>query len=205
MRPSSERFLSLITATLTAACLAGATDTQAQTPDGESGFHLHQSFKPCGKKWLKRASRLTEQQREWMLRREHRLYTLRAADRILATFELLSTASFRDCDVAEKWAARETTVRVVYLGLDGSRRTKLFHFADDEIFFDRQPRFYPTLGKALLRGVDREGRELSRWLPLDRLAAMLADLRGPAAAPAAAPVATLADVTAAAAAPAGGM
>jgi hypothetical protein len=54
-----------------------------------------------------------------------------------------------------------------------------------------------------------DGRELSRWLPLDDLRAIVAELDAPTAEPAATGVATLADVSpakpVAAAGPGGGM
>lgn len=109
-----------------------------------------------------------------MLRREHKLYSLAAGGRTVMTLELLSTASFRGCDLASGWSARETSIRVTFFAADGRRTTRLHSFANDDIFFDRQPSFYPGLGKALLRGVTVDGTEVSRWLHLADLAPLVA-------------------------------
>ena len=186
MRPSLERFVSFLTVLLAAfamAQLAGAeTLPDSDSPAAEvDSFRLHQSFKACGKKWLKQAKRLTPEQLDWMLRREHKLYSLAAGGRTVMTLELLSTTSFRGCDLVAGWSARETTVRVTYFHEDGSRKTQLFNFAKDGVFFDRPPNFYTGLGKALLRGVTLDGTEVSRWLPLDRLPRVVAEARAAAA------------------------
>ncbi len=182
MRTPAPRLPILLTVALALLCLptvataqAAAPATVADTPAGE--FQLHQTFKACGPKWAKRAAKLEPEKLEWMLRREHRLYRLAAAGRTLMTLELLSTASFRDCKLAEQWAVRETTVRVTYYFDDGATRTRLVHFADDDVFFDGQPRFYVGLGKALLRGVRQDGTAVSRWLELDLLPALIDGLR----------------------------
>lgn len=174
MRQFLERVISVLTVLLAVFAVARLADAQTlPDPDPQEvqvdRFHLHQSYKACGKKWLKQARRLNPEQLEWMLRREHKLYTLAAGGRAVMTLELLSVTSFRSCDLEEAWSARETTVRVTYLHEDGSRATRLHHFANDDIFFDRQPKFYTGLGKALLRGVTRDGTRVSRWLPLERL------------------------------------
>ncbi|MFQ5350389.1 MAG: hypothetical protein ACE5EG_08100, partial [Thermoanaerobaculia bacterium] len=138
MRPDLERPVSVLTAVL--AFLALAQPAAAQTVPGPGtpqtavdSFRLHQSFKACGRKWLKKAARLTPEQREWMLRREHRLYTLATGGRSVMTLELLSTASFRGCDLERAWSSRETTVRVTYFEEDGRRTTRLHSFARDEV------------------------------------------------------------------------
>lgn len=186
MRPFLERLVALLTvlfAVLALAQLAGAqtphdSDSRAS---GVDRFELHQSVKACGKKWLKKARRLEPEQLEWMLRREHKLYSVAAGGRTVMTLELLSTASFRGCDLGRAWSARETTVRVTYLEEDGARTTRLHSFANDDVFFDRQPSFYPGLGKALLRGVTLEGDEVGRWLPLERLPQLLSATSAPPA------------------------
>ena len=185
MRQFLERFVSLLTVLLAALALAHLADAQTlPDPDPQETqvdrFQLHQSFKACGKKWLKKAKRLTPEQLDWMMRREHRLYKLAAGGRTVMTLELLSTTSFRGCDLETAWSARETTVRVTYFEEDGSRATRLHSFAKDGVFFDRQPTFYAGMGKALLRGVTLDGTKVSRWLPLDRLPSMVATVQAPA-------------------------
>ncbi len=168
--------------TFAALLLTSAAAAQELTPPPASSpeagvFRLHQAFKPCGKKWLKRAAKLTPEQMGWMMRQEHRRYTLSAAGETVMTVELLSTASFRDCDVARHWATRETTIRITFFSVDGSRRTQLVNYSTDDVFFDREPRFFASQGRALLRGVRQDGTLVSRWLELEGLPALVAEHR----------------------------
>lgn len=184
MRAPRPRSLTSTTLTLAALLLASAAAAQERTPPPASSpeagvFHLHQAFKPCGKKWLKRAARLAPEQLEWMLRQEHRRYTVSTAGETVMTVELLSTASFRDCDVARHWATRETTIRVTFFAVDGTRRTRLVNYVSDDVFFDREPRFFAKQGRALLRGVRQDGTLVSRWLELEGLPELVAAHRAP--------------------------
>ncbi len=154
--------------------LAGAA-APAAAGDGGSGleplsasdFRLHQSFAACGKKWAKKASRLAPAERAWLLTRSHRIYRMVAGGQLILTLEVLSTPSFRGCDVARDWKLRETTVLARFVDAGGDSRTTMTSFARDEFFFDREPRVFPGLGKVLLRGRDFEGQAVSRWLALD--------------------------------------
>ncbi len=155
-----------MTAPETARAQTGAHDTLAASPGSRP---LHQSTKACGKKWLKKARKLTPDQLAWMLRQNHQLYTVTANHHRLLTIELLSTPSFRNCDLENEWSKRETTVRVKYFLADGTTAVKLHHFARDETFFNQAPKIYASVGRALLRGVTIDGHQSNRWLELELL------------------------------------
>ncbi len=135
---------------------------------------LHQSFKACGKKWAKRATTLAPEERAWMMRSAHKIYRVALRGRTLMTLEVLSTPSFRDCDVLVTWDRKETTVRATYFRADGSTRVVLNHLASGEVLFDAGARFFAAHGRVLLSGVDRHGRSSGRWLELDPLRSLYA-------------------------------
>jgi hypothetical protein len=155
--------------------LTAQTGDHQTLPASPGSSPLHQSAKACGKKWLKKAGRLTPEQLTWMLRQSHQLYTVTANQQRLLTIEVLSTPSFRNCDVEKEWNRRETTVRVTYFLADGTTAVKLHHFARDETFFNQAPKVYAPAGRALLRGVTVNGHESNRWLNLELLVSLLAD------------------------------
>ncbi len=160
-------------ASLTIAPPSGAQDTNPQTlgfDKSQLTLQNHHSSQACGKRWLKRARRLAEGQLEWMLRSDHKLYSMLLPDGQEMTLEILSTASFRDCDVEQHWNKRETTARITRYRSDGEVRVRLFHFAQDDIFFNQRPRILAQAGKILLTGVTLDGRPASRWIFLPELA-----------------------------------
>ncbi len=171
----------LTLAVLALAALTGLTEPAAADDKG-TRFELHRAYKACGKKWAKRAARLGGERLEWMLRRGHRMYRVATGGRTLMTLELLSTASFRDCNVAEHWSRRETSVRVTYHEPDGSTRVQLHHFANDDVHYAGELKLYAAQGRALLLGVTVDGRQSNRWLPLERLPALVAASRSEPAA-----------------------
>ena len=130
---------------------------------------LHQSFKACGKKWRRKARKLSAEKLAWMLDKNHRFYEVTVNDRKLLTIELLSTASFRNCDLESEWAKRETTIRVEYFLSDGTTAVNLHHFARDNIFFNQAPKVHAGMGKVLLKGIQVNGKQASRWLELEPL------------------------------------
>lgn len=136
---------------------------------------LHPVVNACGKKWAKRARALSKDQLAWMLRKEHALYRVAVKGRLLMTLELLSTPSFRDCDIRSHWGKRETSIRVIYFRTDGSERIVLRNFAHDHIFFNGKPQFFPHLGKALLKGITVDGRQANRWMELTPLKELYAE------------------------------
>ncbi len=153
-----------------------ATQRQRQslTPPPAS-TPLYHSFKSCGKKWVKRAHALSQDKLAWMLQRDHRFYEVTANDRKLLTIEVLSTASFRNCDVEREWNKRETTIRVKYFLSDGTTAIKLHHFARDDIFFNQPPSIYAGMGRALLKGINVDGQQANRWLELQPLKQLLTE------------------------------
>lgn len=182
MRPHPATTVKTL-ATLAIACcwmttsepLTAQAGTDTTVPAGSSARPLHQSSKACGKKWLKKARRLEPEQLAWMLQQDHKLYTVTANRHRLLTIEILSTPSFRNCDVTKEWSRRETTVRVKYFLPDGTTSVKLHHFARAEVFFNQAPKIYAGAGKALLRGVTVDGHQSNRWLSLKLLVSLLAD------------------------------
>ncbi len=140
-------------------------------PDTEPTiFRLHHTSRACGKKWARKAAQLSQQQLGWMLGRHHRVYRYKADGRPVITLEVLSTPSFRDCQVAESWSRRETTVLATLHLADGSTRTRMHFYGEDDVFFNRVPAVFPTLGKVLLKGETADGRISNRWLNLDSMA-----------------------------------
>lgn len=138
---------------------------------------LHQAIRSCGKKWVKRAKRLTSDQLGWMLQKHHGIYTVYVADRPALTIEMLSTPSYRSCDVATHWDRRETTVRLTYSFPDGASKVKQLNYSSDDIFFDSEPRVFAHLGKALLRGINVDGEPVSRWIDVSPLKAIYEQAR----------------------------
>ena len=97
MQHSTKATSSVISATLITLSLVGP-GTFGQEQGAQPS--LHQTSSACGKKWAKRAKRLSQSQLTWMLRRNHAIYDIAANGDTILTLELLSTPSYRDCDVA---------------------------------------------------------------------------------------------------------
>ena len=171
MRYSTKATSGLIAATLITLSFVEPDALSAQDQGVQPS--LHQAFKACGKKWAKRARQLSPDQLTWMFRRNHSYFEVAANGHTILTLELLSTPSYRDCDVERQWLKKETTIRLSYTRADGRRQVQLVHFASDDTLFDRAPTFYPSIGKALLRGVTADGTASNRWLPLAPLEEML--------------------------------
>lgn len=165
-------------------CLSLAAWPSAAVAAEATEPHLHQAFKACGKKWVKKARRLTQEQLRWLLARSHRIYHVDVGAERIATLEVLSAGSFRDCDLDENWDKRETSVRVTLYRPDGSTRVRMSNFAIDDVFFNAEPAFYPQIGRVLLRGVDVDGTKSNRWLEIEALGSIyahrVAERRAPA-------------------------
>ncbi len=65
---------------------------------------------------------------------------------------------------------------------DGSTRVRLHHFANDDVHYGGELKLYAAQGRALLLGVTVDGHQSNRWLPLDRLPALVAANRSEPAA-----------------------
>lgn len=153
--------------------LPAQVSSQAASPESPQlpSFEprLHQSIKACGKKRVKRARKLPEDQLAWMLQWSHGIYAVELDGQLVMSLELLSTPSLRNCDVVNDWDQRETSIRVTYYLADGSQKVVLSNFSKDHIFFNEKPEIYPHIGKALLKGTTVQGARASRWLELERL------------------------------------
>ncbi len=120
-------------------------------------------YKPCGKKWVKAASKLPQEQLQWMMQ-ERSVEIVRDVDgdgredRIV----LSSGPSFRTCDVREDWHLKETSVRVEL----ATGKTRLFHWINGQLV--EGVKLYPQLGKMLVTGFDAAGNSFSKWVVLGR-------------------------------------
>lgn len=138
-------------------------------------FRLNQVTKRCGKSWVKKLRRLPQEQLNWIFQGDHRLLTVKLNSSKVMTLEILSGPSLRDCEPpVRSWRLRSTSIRATYFFADGSTKTKLVNFARDDVFFNDDPNIYASQGRALLRGIDSDGRGFSRWLPLDPLRSLYA-------------------------------
>ncbi len=170
--PDLRRLRLLAVIALASAALLAPSPLLPQDPDPE--FRLHQTFKACGKKWAKKAARLSQEQLAWMLQRDHRLVEVSLEGVKVLTLEILSGPSLRDCDVVNRWDRRETSIRATYYLADGSSRTTLANFSDDHVFFNEQPAILAAAGRALLKGVTADGTAVARWLDLEPLGELYA-------------------------------
>ena len=173
--------LSVLAAVLAVGLAIATTPAVAQNPSiepaslapaaPETSFRLHETYERCGKRWLKQFHKLSEEQQAWLLKKHHAIYRVAIGGRASVIFEILSTANFRECRVRDHWQQRATAILTTFLLPNGSERRTMSYLGDEEAFFNRVPTFFPSMGKVLLRGVDRSGGESNRWLEMEPLKA----------------------------------
>ncbi len=155
MRRLAAHFASLNLLVLLVFCLAAL----AAPPAAEA----QQVTKACGPKWLKKAMKLTPEQRAWMLRRTTaELAWDLDGDGRTDTVKLTSNPNFRDCHVKQVWNEKENTVRIDYA--DG--KAQIIDWIGDQLV--EKLVVVEASGRILVGGVSSEGRKLSRWVEYRR-------------------------------------
>ena len=118
--------------------------------------------KACGKKWLRAAKKLSQDQLKWMLdKRFAELAVDLDGDGLDDRIELREGPSFRSCDVRATWSKREHQMRVELT----AGNAKIIHWIDD-LRVERL-KVDAVRGRILVSGSSSDGRSLSQWVQLD--------------------------------------
>ena len=125
----------------------------------------NQVYKACGPKWLRKAGKLTAEQKSWLIEQRAAEHTVDIdGDGAADTIRMTSMPSFRDCEIRKNWNLKETTVRIEF----GNGRTQLFYWINGGLA--ERMKIVPGIGRILVSGVDAEGRQLSKWVDYRRKA-----------------------------------